>query len=103
MANLSVDLSKAVSYYRTAYDLGMFYCCLSVIVIYAVAGDAQAAFNLGYMYEYGQGLPKDLHLAKRYYDATVERNPGTVIFICCSFIVVTVSRCICGKIFGTIS
>jgi SEL1 protein len=47
---LPVDLAKATSLYRTAYDLG----------------DAQAAFNLGYMYEHGEGLPKDLHLAKRY-------------------------------------
>jgi SEL1 protein len=30
--------------------------------------NAQAMFNLGYMHEHGQGLPFDLHLAKRYYD-----------------------------------
>jgi SEL1 protein len=29
---------------------------------------AQAMFNLGLMHEHGIGLPKDLHLAKRYYD-----------------------------------
>lgn len=28
----------------------------------------QALFNLGYMHEYGAGLPQDLHLAKRFYD-----------------------------------
>lgn len=34
--------------------------------------NAQAMFNLGYMHEHGQGLPFDLHLAKRYYDQAVE-------------------------------
>lgn len=29
-------------------------------------------FNLGYMHEHGQGLPLDLHLAKRYYDQALE-------------------------------
>lgn len=30
--------------------------------------NAQALFNLGYMYEAGLGLKKDIYLAKRYYD-----------------------------------
>ncbi|KAK1583235.1 hypothetical protein Q3G72_022040 [Acer saccharum] len=34
--------------------------------------NAQAMFNLGYIHEHGQGLPLDLHLAKRYYDQAVE-------------------------------
>lgn len=34
--------------------------------------NAQAMFNLGYMHEHGQGLPLDLHLAKRYYDQALE-------------------------------
>lgn len=34
--------------------------------------NAQAMFNLGYMHEHGQGLPFDLHLAKRYYDQALE-------------------------------
>lgn len=34
--------------------------------------NAQAVFNLGYMHEHGQGLPLDLHLAKRYYDQALE-------------------------------
>ncbi|GMH14097.1 hypothetical protein Nepgr_015938 [Nepenthes gracilis] len=34
--------------------------------------NAQAMFNLGYMHEHGQGLPYDLHLAKRYYDQALE-------------------------------
>jgi len=45
---------------------------------YRVASDsrnAQAAFNLGYMHHRGIGLPKDPHLAKRYYDLATELNP----------------------------
>lgn len=38
--------------------------------------NAQAMFNLGYMHEHGQGLPFDLHLAKRYYDQAVEIDPA---------------------------
>lgn len=48
-----VDLEQAAEEYRTAADEK--HC-------------AQALFNLGYMYEQGLGLPRDLHLAKRYYD-----------------------------------
>ncbi|KAK1565113.1 hypothetical protein Q3G72_019097 [Acer saccharum] len=39
--------------------------------------NAQAMFDLGYMHEHGQGLPLDLHLAKRYYDQAVEIDPTT--------------------------
>lgn len=38
--------------------------------------NAQAMFNLGYMHEHGQGLPFDLHLAKRYYDQALEIDPA---------------------------
>ena len=32
-------------------------------------------FNLGAMHEHGLGLPKDLHLAKRYYDMALSTDP----------------------------
>lgn len=38
--------------------------------------NAQAMFNLGYMHEHGQGLPFDLHLAKRYYDQALDVDPA---------------------------
>ncbi|KAL5076881.1 hypothetical protein RYX36_015865 [Vicia faba] len=38
--------------------------------------NAQAMFNLGYMHEHGQGLPLDLHLAKRYYDEALVHDPA---------------------------
>uniref|UniRef100_A0A0N5CBJ0 TPR_REGION domain-containing protein n=1 Tax=Strongyloides papillosus TaxID=174720 RepID=A0A0N5CBJ0_STREA len=50
---------------------------------YKLAADkfanSQALFNLGYMYEHGLGLPKDLHLAKRLYDQAVEMNPEAFV------------------------
>eukprot|EP00163_Fabomonas_tropica_P009049 TRINITY_DN18837_c0_g1_i1.p1 TRINITY_DN18837_c0_g1~~TRINITY_DN18837_c0_g1_i1.p1 ORF type:complete len:676 (-),score=176.02 TRINITY_DN18837_c0_g1_i1:229-2256(-) len=33
--------------------------------------DARASFNLGYMHHFGAGAPRDLHLAKRYYDIAI--------------------------------
>lgn len=53
------DLEKAVEAYRRAQ----------------LQQNAQAMFNLGYMYEHGLGLPKDLHLAKRYYDQALDTEP----------------------------
>lgn len=38
--------------------------------------NAQAMFNLGYMHEHGEGLPLDLHLAKRYYDQALDNDPA---------------------------
>jgi SEL1 protein len=39
----------------------------------------QAMFNLGYMYEHGLGLPKDLHLAKRHYDQALDTEPAAAL------------------------
>lgn len=48
----SPDTSAAATEYRAAAD----------------ANNPQGMFNLGWMYEHGVGLDRDLHLAKRYYD-----------------------------------
>ena len=40
---------------------------------------AQAMFNLGAMHEHGLGLPKDLHLAKRYYDMALSTDPKAFV------------------------
>ena len=39
----------------------------------------RSSFNLGYMHHYGIGLPKDHHLAKRYYDKTEETDKDSAI------------------------
>ena len=36
-------------------------------------------FNLGAMHEHGLGLPKDLHLAKRYYDMALSTDPKAYV------------------------
>jgi SEL1 protein len=43
----------------------------------------QALFNLGYMHQYGLGLPKDLYLAKRYYDyaLSIEKDAWMAVYI----------------------
>ena len=38
-------------------------------------GDAESWFNLGYQYQYGIGVNRDLHLSKRYYDRAVLTDP----------------------------
>eukprot|EP00049_Salpingoeca_infusionum_P027047 m.29966 g.29966 ORF g.29966 m.29966 type:complete len:701 (-) comp9220_c1_seq2:221-2323(-) len=53
---VSVDKAAATEEYREASD----------------ALNAQALFNLGIMHHFGDGLEKDIHLAKRYYDRTLE-------------------------------
>jgi len=37
--------------------------------------ESQASFNLGFQHQYGLGLAKDAHLAKRYYDLAKEHSP----------------------------
>ncbi|KAK0086045.1 hypothetical protein PV325_003982 [Microctonus aethiopoides] len=55
-----VDYEAAAGYYRQASDQ---------------QHNAQASFNLGYMYEQGLGLSRDRHLAKRSYDIAAETSP----------------------------
>ena len=39
----------------------------------------EAMFNLGYMYERGEGVPRpDVHLAKRFYDLAYATNPASM-------------------------
>ena len=52
------DFSKAIAYYHDAASLGSHL----------------ASFNVGWAYEYGIGVTQDLHLAKRYYDLSLERS-----------------------------
>lgn len=44
------------------------------------AANAQAAFNLGVMHQFGTGVPQDLHLAKRFYDIAGQ-HPNTGIAV----------------------
>ncbi|GJD10879.1 Protein sel-1 homolog 2 [Galdieria sulphuraria] len=42
-------------------------------------GNAEASFNLGYMYFKGIGFARDFHLAKRYYDTSVNLYPEGMV------------------------
>ena len=48
-------------------------------VYYQIAADSErsalAMWNLGWMYEYGIGVEKDYHLAKRWYDSSQNHSP----------------------------
>jgi SEL1 protein len=60
---------KVGDYYY--YGYGTNVSIAKSLVHYRKAGDfrnAQALFNLAYMYENGEGLTKDYYLAKRFYD-----------------------------------
>lgn len=52
---LEVDYERAAGLYTEAEQLN----------------SAQAMYNLGYMHERGEGIAKDLHLAKRFYDRAI--------------------------------
>merc|ERR1711953_923149 len=54
-----IDYEQAASHYRIASEQ---------------QNNAQAMFNLGYMHELGHGMPKDIHLAKRFYDMAAETS-----------------------------
>ncbi|VEU23951.1 DEKNAAC105203 [Brettanomyces naardenensis] len=60
---ISPDPEKAVGVYREASN----------------RRSHQASFNLGRAYETGQGVPRDLHLAKRYYDKALAIKPDAYI------------------------
>jgi SEL1 protein len=50
---------------------------------YQVAAESEhssvAMYGLAYMHEHGFGVPKDLHLAKRYYDNALTTNPSAFL------------------------
>ncbi|SMN19882.1 similar to Saccharomyces cerevisiae YLR207W HRD3 Resident protein of the ER membrane that plays a central role in ER-associated protein degradation (ERAD) [Maudiozyma saulgeensis] len=56
------------------YGLETYEKAFSLYQSAALKYSTQAIWNLGYMYEYGLGVPVDFHLAKRYYDQVLERD-----------------------------
>lgn len=59
------DLVRAAEAYRRASD----------------KENAQAMFNLGFMYEHGEGLPKDFPLAKRFYDMALKTDSSAALAV----------------------
>ncbi|KAK8847683.1 hypothetical protein IAR55_005542 [Kwoniella newhampshirensis] len=62
---------KAVAYYQTAAD---------------TQSSAMAYWNLGFMYENGQGVAQDWHLAKRFYDLAGETSAEAYLPVLLSLI-----------------
>jgi SEL1 protein len=58
------NFEHAVHHYKQASDLGH---------------SPQAMFNLGFMHQYGIGLPQDFHLAKRFYDSAEATHPDAKV------------------------
>lgn len=86
------DMDKALRYYQLSAEQGNAHSHLMLgdyhyaannlnlsHTAYRRASDLhhyEAMFNLGYMYQFGEGTPKDAHLAKRYYDLALATNPA---------------------------
>jgi SEL1 protein len=58
LGGLNTSYARAGHHYRAASNLR----------------HPRSMFNLGYMHQYGIGLPQDLHLAKRFFDMAVETH-----------------------------
>ncbi|KAM3851015.1 protein sel-1 homolog 2 [Vipera latastei] len=56
------------------YVLAVTYYTLAVF-----QHNAEAMFNLAYMYEHGLGVSQDIHLARRWYDLAAEITPDAVV------------------------
>lgn len=50
---------RAATYYQSAADYST---------------SSMAYWNLGWMYQQGQGVPRDWHLAKRFYDLSLQTS-----------------------------
>ncbi|XP_077172442.1 protein sel-1 homolog 2 isoform X3 [Paroedura picta] len=64
------------------YGFGTKRDYITAAVHYSLAADqysAQAMFNLGYMCEHGLGVPKDIHLARRWYSLAAKSSPDALI------------------------
>jgi SEL1 protein len=68
---------RAASYYQTAAD---------------TQSSAMAYWNLGWMYENGQGVPRDWHLAKRFYDLSYETNDEAYLPVLISLVELYLKR-----------
>lgn len=61
------------------YNTGEYEKAFALYQAAALKLSSQGIWNLGYMYEYGLGVPMDYHLAKRYYDQLLDTKPKLFI------------------------
>jgi uncharacterized protein len=81
IAMLSLALSSGIAFTgplenaKAAYERGDFATVLQLVKPLAAQGDAVAQTNLGQMYQYGLGVPKDDKEAVKWYRlAAAQRN-----------------------------
>ena len=70
MPAVAQDLGKGAE----AYDNGDYATALREFRPLADQGTALAQFNLGFMYEYGDGVPQDLVEAHKWYNLSASRG-----------------------------
>ena len=63
-----------------AYHHGDYATAFRGFRVYAEQGDAGAQFNLGFMYEYGKGIPQDYVEAARWYRQAAEQGDADAQF-----------------------
>lgn len=75
-----LDMEKAAAEYRLAGEGAGSASALGLASVVLGSGQSPIAlYNLGYMHEAGEGLKRDLHLAKRYYDMALEYSPDAAV------------------------
>ncbi len=66
------------------------YVCVCVCMFMPMLSQAyqerspEAMFNLGFVHEFGAGVPKDLTLARRFYDMALHTNSEAVLAVYCA-------------------
>lgn len=51
-----------------------------------------ASYWLGYMYQHGIGVPKDYHLAKRYYDVALHENQSSYVLLKLALTIIQIQK-----------
>ncbi len=56
----------------------------------------EAMFNLGFVLEFGAGVPKDLRLARRFYDMALHTSADAALAVYCARAWLVLHRCVGG-------
>ena len=67
-------IADSLSDAKSAYNAGNYEKAAKLLVTQAQQGNAEAQFNLGLMYDNGQGVPKDYKEAAKWYRLAAEQG-----------------------------
>lgn len=70
----TTPLSEILNKANTNYEKGEFKEAIPYLNEAASRGNAKALYSLGYMYENGEGVDKDIDKAKEYYQLSAEKG-----------------------------